>query len=974
MKKKSCLILVLLLIVSVSFISARELATNAVPPIKQISQVAKRADFHPLIPDNVTLKTASKAQAEPIDENVEVELRGQRDGIVDVWFEDFETEGLLYYYSGAAYIFDLPDQYGDVEFGTRYTVNHNSATLDGAWFYWYSAVGSPNVTVHVYDVVSNYPGTELGSVQVPWANITPNSWNYVDLTSITRGLTFDCGEEFFITYSVDNGAYGTTQLGIITDDGSSGANRAIEYWGVWEYMYIDWGADYEFCIDAVLSYPDTWVSGLGKWHYLEDTPTVKDTQSYSPTHCWWVDEEITGGFKDFLTSPEFMIPTGYPLYYYSMEVNIEFMRSSAGPGSIDEYYEVWIADLDAGVTDFWHTDTLNHYAGTNSWWCGKVDATWSGGWGYGNNWNQWVQTPVMALPSVKDSISLDFMHRSDSEPGFDYCYVEISDDDFITYDNLATWDGAHNTWTAEHILLNSYGGQNVSVRFRFESDGGYSDEDGDYPSEGAWFLDNVVIYDGSKTIYFQDNADDQVNFLVNPNNKEWTRLFYDYDRDYPAPTTGYELVDKDFIFNGTCDVTAWAGKNVQFQIAVQVDDSTYAHGAGLYIDDLKITGIDLPQYDMACDFTIVPYPTTVGLPCKDANIYPKLIMHEAGYATTGANGRINPEGAGCVAPLYGYYVQSTSPLALNEYGIYSLNRNPSYTPVAGTYDYDGWVEGVAGDPNPDNDHAPLVSVEVYPAGEYELGYNSRLIGQYYFPTCTGAVTYYSPFSDGIFTTKDTYNITGIRHLAYNRFIPTGTVTETLQWAPLTFKVYAAASPTTLGALLYEEEIQIPSNSRYGWVEFPFTTPVNVTGDYFILITGEFINGNTTATHPEYFILGDDNSYKYLGQSTYYGHAFNYVPTKESLDPYDYDYYCNALINVDVPLPGYPEGVTVTKSGSDIVIDWDAMPNATDYKVYYATDPYGTFSELVGTTSGATTYTHIGGASGTKYFYEITGTK
>ncbi|MBC8526668.1 MAG: hypothetical protein H8D22_07400 [Candidatus Cloacimonetes bacterium] len=963
--------MVLFLLFSVSSIWANKEATTMTTPTERTAPIVKKAEARPVIPDDLIPKIAKKGQVAPINDDYEAtKSRVQRGGVVNVYEDDFETEGSFWYYAGAAYIFSLPDQYGDEEFGTRFTVNHTTADLDGAWFYWYSAVGTPSATVHVYDCVDNYPGTELGSVPVPWASIALG-WNYVDLTSLS--LSFDCGEEFFITYSVDDGIYGTTQLNIITDNGSSGANRSIEYWGAWEYMYLDWGTDYEFCIDVVLSYPDTWISQLSKFHYLEDSPSSKDTVSYSPTHCWWVDEETTGGFKDYLVSPEFTIPAGFPLYYYSMEVNIEFMRSSAGPGSIDEYYEVWIVDKDAGVTDFWHTDTLNHYAGENSWWCGKFQAGWSGGWGYGNSWNQWVQTPVMALPALKDSISLDFMQRSDSEPGFDFCYVEISNDNFITFDNLATYDDAHNTWTAAHILLSSYAGQNVSVRFRFESDGGWSDEDGLYASQGAWFLDNVIIYDGSKTTYFEDNADDQVNFLINPGNEEWTRLFYDYDRDYPAPSTGYELVDKDFIFNGTCNLTPYAGKNVQFKIAAQVDDSSYAHGAGLFIDDIVITGIDLPQYDMACDLTVVPYPTTVGLDCKSVSLYPSLIMHEAGYAATGANGRINVEGSGSSPPLYNYYVQSTSPLALNDYGIYELTRSPFYTPVAGTYNYDGWVEGVTGDPDPDNDHAPPMPVTIYPEGQYELGYNSRVEGQFYFPTCTGAVTYYSPFRDGVFSSSKDYQITGIRHMLYNRFIPGASPSDTLQWAPLTFKIYNAADSVTLGALIYEEEIMLPSQTRISWVEFPFATPVPITDDYFIHITGEFIDGNTTATHPKYFILVDDNSQKYLGTSYYSGHAFNYgISAKDSLELHNMDYWVNALINVDVPLPGYCEDLTIAKSGNDIVLDWKAMPNATDYKVYYSTDPYTGFVELVGTTGGAVTCTHTGGAAGTKFFYKVTG--
>lgn len=988
MKKKICFITIVLLVFSVSLSWAvMQETTKPVPTITERTvPTVKKAEARPVLPDDFTPKIAKKGQVAPINDDYEAtKSRAQRGGIVNVYEDDFETEGDLWYYVSFANLFALPDAYGDTEFGTRFTINHTSADLDGAYFYWYSAVGTPSATVHVYDCVANYPGTELGSVTVDWADITIGAYNYVDLSDITRGLSFDCGEDFFITYSVIDGVYGVTQLNIVTDDGESGVNRAIESWGpgAWGYMIDDWGGDYEFWIDAMVSYPDPWTSETGSWEYVEDSPSAKDTVSHSPTHCWWMDEFITGSYvKDAIVSPTFHLLSGYPLYYISLWQNIDLVRWAAGPGYVDETYDVYITDVDEAVTPYWHTDTLNAYAGANSWWCGKEDASWPGGWGYGNSWNQWIETPELSFAAAKDSICLDFMHRYDVEQDYDFCFLNISTDDWATSTTLATYNdtlGLHNTWAAEHINLSAYAGLDVRIRFRFESDGGWSDEDGDN-TQGAWFLDNVIVYDGSKTTYFEDNADDHVNFLVNPGNYLWTRLWYEYQN-----TGGWTLFDKDVVWctGCTCDITAYAGKDIKLKIGGQIDDETeLGKGNGIYIDDIAITGIDLPEIDMACDLTVVPYPTTIGLPCKALNIYPKLILHHAGYGSSGGNIRIDVEGIGNAPPLFDYYKNGTDPLELLEYGIFDLGLVPwGYTPTIGTYDYQGWVEAL-GDTITSNDYAPeKIPVKIYPENEYELGYNSRIEGQYYYPTCTGAVTYYSPFRDGIFTSKDDYAINGIRLMNYNRFITSPS--DTLQWAPLTFKVYNAADSVTLGALIYEEEIMLPSTQRVAWISFPFATPVPISADYFIHITGEFIDGNTgTApqpplTHPEYFILCDDNSYKYLGTSYYDGHAFNYgISAKDSLEAYPYDYWCNALINVDVPLPGYCENLVIAKSGNDIVLDWKAMPNATDYKVYYATDPYAAdpWPILAATTSGAATYTHTDGATATKYFYKVTGTK
>jgi len=74
-------------------------------------------------------------------------------------------------------------------------------------------------------------------------------------------------------------------------------------------------------------------------------------------------------------------------------------------------------------------------------------------------------------------------------------------------------------------------------------------------------------------------------------------LFYDYDRDYPADSKGWEFVDKDHIpASGTCELKPWEGKTVQLKISMQTDAQDEPQGHGLYIDDLKILGTNSPTY------------------------------------------------------------------------------------------------------------------------------------------------------------------------------------------------------------------------------------------------------------------------------------------------------------------------------------------------------------------------------------------
>ena len=65
----------------------------------------------------------------------------------------------------------------------------------------------------------------------------------------------------------------------------------------------------------------------------------------------------------------------------------------------------------------------------------------------------------------------------------------------------------------------------------------------------------------------------------------------------------------------------------------------------------------------------------------------------------------------------------------------------------------------------------------------------------------------------------------------------------------------------------------------------------------------------------------------------------------------------------------PMYVTPSVSGNDIIIEWSDTTNADMYYIYRSTEPYNNFSKIDSSTS--TTYTDIGAAGDTKYFYYVT---
>ena len=178
-------------------------------------------------------------------------------------------------------------------------------------------------------------------------------------------------------------------------------------------------------------------------------------------------------------------------------------------------------DLTVGAMPHFHWDTYMAFAG-QSWWCGNFDYDTDGG--YGNGWDDKLALPeIWVNPVPVENVSwaalkamyrdhppggrggrtrddvvpvLTFAYRHDSEIGYDFTYVQAeSSGSYVNlnrgYDGVAPWTdiGLYG------FDLSDYDDP-LRVRFRFISDGAWSDEDGLYNSVGGGFaVDNVKVYD-----------------------------------------------------------------------------------------------------------------------------------------------------------------------------------------------------------------------------------------------------------------------------------------------------------------------------------------------------------------------------------------------------------------------------------------------------------------------------------------------
>lgn len=128
----------------------------------------------------------------------------------------------------------------------------------------------------------------------------------------------------------------------------------------------------------------------------------------------------------------------------------------------------------------------------------------------------------LAPVSASNYTTLSFMHRFNTEDGWDGGVVEISTNGGTSWTDLgskmiegkyngsmgtgsnnpiggrAAFTGLRTTFQRTTINLSSYAGQNIRIRFRFASD------DNTAPTGGGWFVDDIVLFT-EPVVYIKGN-------------------------------------------------------------------------------------------------------------------------------------------------------------------------------------------------------------------------------------------------------------------------------------------------------------------------------------------------------------------------------------------------------------------------------------------------------------------------------------
>ena len=117
--------------------------------------------------------------------------------------------------------------------------------------------------------------------------------------------------------------------------------------------------------------------------------------------------------------------------------------------------------------------------------------------GYGNGWEQWLETVPFAFVG---SVTLAYQIFYDCETDYDFVYVEYNagGDDWR---EIARYTDDGET-AAEHFVALTQA--RTKLRFRFASDGAWSDEDGLWNTDGACIVDSITVRDGGPLNNFEN--------------------------------------------------------------------------------------------------------------------------------------------------------------------------------------------------------------------------------------------------------------------------------------------------------------------------------------------------------------------------------------------------------------------------------------------------------------------------------------
>lgn len=183
------------------------------------------------------------------------------------------------------------------------------------------------------------------------------------------------------------------------------------------------------------------------------------------------------------------------------------------------------ANSSANWTGNWATTGSTYYSASQSF-------TESPSGNYQNDADRSYQLTQSIDLTNATAAMVSFYARWEIEADYDYCQFQVSTDGGNSWigqcglhtvegtsangsaqpDEEPVWEGVQTSWVLEEISLSDYLGEEIVVRFRFESDGGVRED-------GFYFDDFIVAYNAdASSAGVDDQSKNEIGLYPNPSN------------------------------------------------------------------------------------------------------------------------------------------------------------------------------------------------------------------------------------------------------------------------------------------------------------------------------------------------------------------------------------------------------------------------------------------------------------------------
>lgn len=131
---------------------------------------------------------------------------------------------------------------------------------------------------------------------------------------------------------------------------------------------------------------------------------------------------------------------------------------------------------------------------------------------YPDNANNSMTVSNAINVSAAPVVYLSFYHKYNTEENYDFCYVEVSNDNGASWQTVKSYSGILPIWTQKIFDITSYaaGSEEMKVRYRLSSDG-------NTVSDG-WYVDDIKIINYNVSpVGMSENNSDPVSFSLEQN-------------------------------------------------------------------------------------------------------------------------------------------------------------------------------------------------------------------------------------------------------------------------------------------------------------------------------------------------------------------------------------------------------------------------------------------------------------------------